>query len=667
MVIVSLVFFALFFFLLHKVGAALAKSVSSYFLLTFLGLVGIAIPLGYVLSFFGQTGSGVTWSISLSLISGVLYFLTLRIADGGGIRLRKLFKESLDEKKQIWLESKLVEKLIFAVLAGGLLVCTIINVYVLFVTYPNEWDSMTGHLVKCAYYIQNGNMDRLSGTTWSIDFYPNSLPSLQILGFHIFGEKGFKLIHFLSYWVFVITSYSIAQEIFSNKKGAIFVALISALLPSALIQAVTTETDIVQSAYLGLVVLFLLKVYKSTTWQNIGLFVLSSSIWVSHKVTFLLIGPPVAILVLFMIWKSGEVRKKILNTIALLFLGLFIYVLPNGYIANVKEVGKFSLGALSAPAEVMKWHGIESYSGKEKLKNFQFNVFRYSSDFLQLDGIRNTELGSEINNAFRYFPNKVFDKFGLERGVYWVVYPFEMMGNETMHFYKERPFWGIISFLLVLPILFFVLIRALKDRGSEKIQLSLIFMLAGLLHFLSLCFSAPYDPIKGRYFMNMVVWFIPLLAWFFEFSKGKKYLVLCSLIIVISGFFTLTHRGLYPLVGERSIFKQDRISQLTQTRPESTEAYYAFEKLVPEDAVIALGTQQEHEDYVYPLWGADFKRTLIPIHPFRAPVKPIPKEAEYLFYSEGVIPFEEGDIKLNEGDKTPDTPVMESTFYLRKL
>ncbi|AWV99866.1 glycosyltransferase family 39 protein [Arcticibacterium luteifluviistationis] len=664
MVIVSLLFFVLFLFFLHKSSVVIAKSLSSYFIFMFLGLVGVSIPLGYVLSFLDLTGSSVSWSIGLSLIAGIAYFLITRSVKGDFI---KLFQESLDEKKELWQKIGQTEKVIYSILFFGLLVCTLINVYVLFVTYPNEWDSMTGHLVKCAYYIQNGNMDRLSGTTWSIDFYPNSLPSLQILGFHVFGEKGFKLIHFLSYWIFVITSYSITDEIFSNKRASIFVGLISALLPSALIQAVTTETDIVQSAYLGLVVLFLLKVYRKPSWLNVGLFVLSSSIWVSHKVTFMLIGPAVAVLVVFMIWKSQEVRNKIVKTVIFLLLGLAIYVLPNGYIANVKEVGTFSLGALSAPAEVMKWHGIEGYSGIEKLKNFEFNVLRYSSDFLQLDGIRNTELGSEINDAFRYFPNKVFDKFGLERGLYWVVYPFEMMGNEQMHFYKERPYWGIISFLLVLPILFFILLRAWKNRGSEKMQLSLVFIIAGLLHFLSLCFSAPYDPIKGRYFMNMVVWFIPLLAWFFEIKRGKFYLVFCSIIIVISGFFTLTHRGLYPLTGNRSIFKQDRIAQLTQTRPESTEAYYAFEKLVPEDAVVALGTQQEHEDYVYPFWGAEFKRTLIPIHPFRAAVKPIPKEAEYLVYSEGVIPFKEGDVRLNEGDKEPDTPVMESTFFLRKL
>lgn len=667
MAIVSFLFLVLFLFLLHKNSLLLAENISSYFILLFLGLVAVTIPSGYLLSVFEVINSPFIWGIVICAIAGTAYFFLQTFYRGKLTSFGTLFKDSFERLKALWKESSFVQKSIWFLLFFGLLLCSGINLFVLLTTYPNEWDSMTGHLVKCAYYLQNGNMDRVHGTTWSIDFYPNSLPTLQILGFHFFGEKGFKIIHFLSYWAFVLTSYGIAKEAFSSKKGALFVAFIAALLPSALIQAVTTETDIVQSAYLGMVVYFLLKMYRNPSWQNCILIALASSIWVSHKVTFLLIGPAVALLVAFILWKVQGVRKKTIPTVLFLFLGLMIYVVPNGYLANVKEVGKFSLGALSAPEEVMKWHGIEHYSTGEKLKNFEFNVLRYSSDFLQLDGLRNTDLGSKINDTFRYFPNKVFDRFGLERNMFWVVNPFKTMGNPRFHYHKERPYWGIISFMMVFPVIALIVLFWRKEKEDEGLILALVFVGAGVLHFLSLCFSAPYDPIKGRYFMNMAVWFIPLLSWFFRKEIGMKYLLACSLVIVLSAVLTLTHRGLYPLMGGNSIFGMDRFSQLTITRPESTEAYRNFEKLVPEEAVVALGTQQEHEDYVYPLWGKNFKRKLIPIHPFRSAVKPIPKEAEFLFYSEGVIPYMEGDVPLNEGDILEDSPISESKFFLRRL
>jgi hypothetical protein len=166
--------------------------------------------------------------------------------------------------------------------------------------------------------------------------------------------------------------------------------------------------------------------------------------------------------------------------------------------------------------------------------------------------------------------------------------------------------------------------------------------------------------------MNTAIWAFPIMAMFFD--SLKNYLKPIILLVVsAAGIFIISHRALYPFQGEDSIFKIDRIHQMTVTRPEFREAYYKFEELVPKDAIVAMGTQQEHEDYIYPLWGEGFNRTLIPIHPFRSEVKPIPPQAEYLFYSEGVIEKEEGDVFLGGGDKTNDTPVPESYYYLRKL
>ena len=107
------------------------------------------------------------------------------------------------------------------------------------------------------------------------------------------------------------------------------------------------------------------------------------------------------------------------------------------------------------------------------------------------------------------------------------------------------------------------------------------------------------------------------------------------------------------------------MEMMTLTRPNIYEAYKKFDEIVPKNATVALGTTRE--DFEYPLWGENFSRKLFPIHPFGAAVKPIPAEAEFLFYSKGVLPFQTGDIQLNREDKNADTPVLENIFYLRKL
>ncbi len=654
--------------ILNKTSRHFSDGLASFFLVYFLLFVGIVIPSGYLLSYFNAIGNPLAWAFVLPALAGCFWIIAAKIYPSNTtLNVFYSLKNGLAECYTAWNSLKTFEKIIFGTLVFAFLATSIINLVVLIMTFPNEWDSMTGHLVKCALYIQNGNMDRVQGTTWSIDYYPNSLPTLQILGFHLFGEKGFKLIHYLSYWVFVISTYGISGSFASEKKGRFLATLLAALLPSALIQAVSTETDMVQSAYLGLVVWLLLEVYQKPSNAKLFLLTLASGIWISHKVTFLLIGPAIFVLVFFIFFKQVFFRTKILKTSILLGLFIIIYVIPNGYLANIQAAEKFKIGALSAPEQVMQWHGIEHYSSTDKVKNLALNVVRYTSDFLHLDGLRNIELGNAINQSFRHLPNKFFLKFHPERNQYWVVASFEIMGNKNYQFYKERPYWGIISFLVVLPIFSLLILNLMVMRKWGHGPLVLVFMLAAVFHFLSLCYSAPYDPIKGRYFMNMAVWCLPLLVFLPQFKVYYKLFTVLSFIIALSAIFTLTHRKLYPLVGQNNIFTISRDEQLVITRPELHPAYAKFNELVPQDAIVALGTQQEKEDYEYPLWGPAFKRKLIQIHPFRSPIKPIPAEAQYLFYSEGVVAFQNGDIKLNDGDIANDTSVPESTFYLRKL
>ncbi|MDZ7936000.1 MAG: hypothetical protein U5M51_13755 [Emticicia sp.] len=244
-----------------------------------------------MLSEFNQIGNAISWGIGINLLAFLFYFFFTKISENQQYSLINSFKKLPKNITEIWQKQSFLGKTVFGILSLGLLIVSVLNVVIFFVTVPNEWDSMTGHLVKCALYLQNGNMNRLGGTTWTIDFYPNSLPTLQMFGFHLFGEQGFKVIHYLSYWIFAISSYGIALKITKSYSKAIFVFLVSALLPTALVQTTTTETDIVLTAYLGCLTYFLFSFKNKPNKLNISLIVLISGIWIGHKVTFLLIAP----------------------------------------------------------------------------------------------------------------------------------------------------------------------------------------------------------------------------------------------------------------------------------------------------------------------------------------------------------------------------------------
>jgi hypothetical protein len=660
--LIYLLTFIFFCFNIHTIVSKIAHSLSDYLIKYFLIFVATIIPTGFILSEMSWINQRFWWIfVALSITSAVqLIFIFRKYEDK--FNLKNSLAEFIKTLPNWFKSLNFFQKTAFGILFFTLFITTIVNLAFLFLTVPNEWDSMTGHLVKCATYIQNGNMNRINGTTWTIDYYPNSLPTLQIFFYHLFGEKGFRVIHFLSYWVSILAIYGIAKQLYKNSTIAILIGLLMALLPTALVQATNTETDLVMTAYLGVIAYFIFQNFEKSPHQSgkisVGLLILTACISLGHKVTFILILPAVFILVLFTIFK--EIWSHKLLIISILTIGVAIYVLPTGYIGNIKDEGK--LGAISGPSEVMSWHGNTQFTGKQVAEFGTLNVGRYLMDFYNLDGIRNLPKGEKINDAMRFLPEKVGRKLNLERPEYTVVGKFDL--DPDYPFHRERPFWGIISFLMFLPTIFLVF----KSKKVENKKAFWGLFAATIIHFVCLSYTAPYDPIKARYFMNMAVWALPLIGLLFLENKRSIYLAFCSVFIALASLGTIFYRILLPICStEKSIFSMNRMEQLTISRPEIYEAYKKFDEIVPKNAIVALGTQQEHEDFEYPLWGKGLTRKLIPIHPFRKPVKPIPAEAEYLFYSEGVIPYKEGDILLN---KTADESVKvlsSSVFYLRKL
>ncbi len=123
----------------------------------------------------------------------------------------------------------------------------------------------------------------------------------------------------------------------------------------------------------------------------------------------------------------------------------------------------------------------------------------------------------------------------------------------------------------------------------------------------------------------------------------------------------------FNALGVESAFTIDRIESMTFARPDITAAYKRFDEMVPDSATVALGTI--NDDFEYPLYGKHLSRRLITINPFEKGVQPIPKEADYLFFSKNVIKPLPTDIRLG----TDTTMSMQKVivrgedYYLRKL
>lgn len=639
-------------------------------ILGFLFYSSSIILTGYLLSEFHFWDSRILWSIIPFFFSYFLYIL-FNNKIFHSVEGKSAFKITGSTIQSIHLEfSKmdLFERIIFSILFWTISILTITQVYLIFNSPPNEWDSMTGHLNRILYFLNQGTTEHFIGTNFNIDTYPKSFCSIQVYPFLMsgFNEHFFKLPNFGSFWLICFGTYGILKQIGASYKSRLLGSLIVFLSPNIIMQSILTDTDIVLGAYL-VSIIYLVLAFKNTQRLIYVYFLgLAFGLALSHKITFVFSFLPLLIIYLYSFNSTG--KDKFLYQLKHLFyahiLGIIFFVAPTGYIANYKYYNH-PIG----PEVATKHQSVERAGSINNLIiQGSRNVARYSFDILNLDGLRNWPFIEEKQVLLKAKLAKL-DKYfnlGLEETTDYTIIPFRF--NRRFEFFNGSPIYGSFFILLILPSIF-IFFRKFKLNNG-------IFLLAFIVHFLTLAYSAPYDPWKGRYMISSLIYIIPFFVYiadyYFYNSPNRLRKCFFFLTVLIISFSALSTIGLnlralpFDAYGKKSILRLNRIEALTVSRPDITLAYENFEKLVPIDAVVALGTI--NDDYEYPLWGKDFKRRLVPINPFGEGLQKIPKEAQYLFFASSVIKPFKTDIRLGTHlGMTKGIMVPGENYYLRKL
>jgi hypothetical protein len=259
-----------FFLFLYSVGYTSKKiaqpSLTEWLIISFILFVGSIIPTGFVLSALDLTASEPAWIAGNFIAIGLHFALWSKLLPNKpAFSIRALISNRFGTFKQWARELSPYLKFIFLMMFGTLAIIGITNLILVLFTVPNEWDSMTGHLNRAVRYIQRGTMEHFGGTNWNMDTYPKSVTAIQIYSYLITGktENAFKLIHHLSFWMTLVSVFGIAQRIGRNLSASFFCALAYSMFLNFLMQAVTTETDIVLTAYLSCLLYFIFTFYNT--------------------------------------------------------------------------------------------------------------------------------------------------------------------------------------------------------------------------------------------------------------------------------------------------------------------------------------------------------------------------------------------------------------------
>ncbi|RRB06350.1 glycosyltransferase family 39 protein [Larkinella rosea] len=674
MTLFYLVTFALFVVYIGNTAAGISRrSLTEWLLVSFILFTGSIILTGYCLSALYLTASTPVWAFAVFLTTTVFRLVFGRLVDQKRWSVNRLLRERREDFRDWFRSLSPYFKGLFTVLMATLSIIAVTNLLLVLFTPPNEWDSMTGHLNRVMQYIQRGTMRHFGGTNWNMDTYPKSVCTIQIYSFLITGrfENAFKLVHHLSYWMALVAVFGITRIISKSLTAGFFAAFCYALLPDFLMQAITTETDIVLTAYLGSLLYFLFAFSETRDNRYLYLTGMAFGMAYGHKVTFTLLLPSVFMVMVYTVFWSPSLpvflnRLKYLTPA--IIAGVCVFMLPTGYLKNIQVFGH-PIG----PPTALRHQSVERAGPLSNLlEQGTRNVIRYGYDHVNLDGLRNTQWGLDLNQLMRKPLVKLEEvtKLRLDEETDFSIQPFSF--SRRFEFFNANPYWGIIGFALILPLVLLSLVGMMRSKAHFFLAVAVA------LHFLALSYSAPYDPFKGRYFIETGLIGSLFLSLLFTNSLisisqprhllVKTYVGIVVLVGCLSALFAvfLNERCLpFAAYGRPSAFSSERMYLQMMFRPDSYVPYERFDQLVPENATVALGTI--NDDFEYPLYGKHLSRRLIPINPFEKGVQPIPKEANYLFFSKNVIKPQPGDIRLGTDTTMKGLIVPGEDYYLRKL
>lgn len=614
--------------------------------LGFLAWLAHLVAVGYLANACGGLNSLLTWAN----ISGALFLLlcglSLCFPASRQRLLKPLLKPPGREPASLWADIRpqpVIIKALLAAMAGAILTIGLLQLLLVLHTAPHNWDSIAAHLARVAYFLQNNSLASFGANYWAQDMHPRNGSLLLLYTYLLTGQENFtQCIQFFAYWVGIAAIYRISGLAGLTRVPALFAGLVFGLLISVLMQASTTQADLLIAVLQGTSVLALLAYRHSgrkryLLWAPVG-FGLSVGI----KASAILGLPALFVLGLYCLKGSqwGWAKSWGLATISMLVVAS-VYWLPTGYLHNVQQYGH-PIGT----EEVRHTHGFNQETWAERVHISQLNLLRYSMDFLHWDGLPKNDYTVAATHTLQYVPrqlshallNQPLDEITLGTRV-----PFSFQRVYQAH--EDTANWGVLGFGLVWLT---VLLALWHWRRYPALA---ILAAAMLVFLLTQAASSPYDPWRGRYFLISAFFAVPTVGlalvatarWWRGYVLG---IVVLGVLCAFSAVLLRNNGAILPAYGKPSVFSLNRIEQLSRNRPRMTAVLAAYEKQVPSAAVVAVALSADQ--YEYPLFGDGLSRTLLPINAHRNTWR-VPANADFLLYDVSYPCPQDTDIALGEG------------------
>jgi len=430
---------------------------------------------------------------------------------------------------------------------------------------PNNWDSMTYHLARIGFWIQNSSTSFFP-TNNHRQLYSGPL-SEYFLAFLLLIDRSDNFLFFGQFLAMIgslAATSLIARDVFKfNKKIQIFSVILGLLVPMGLLQSVSTQNDYVVTFFVTSFFYFFMMAKESV------FIYLSFSLAVLTKITavFYLLLP-------FIFWfKENLIKRKYIVLIS--FFTVFLAINSLHFYRNFEYFGSI-FGSESGI------YILESFSPFYFIVNF----FKNLSVHLQL-------------------PNKIWNEMivGIVEKISSVFYV--NINDLNISFLSEKYTPIRKSFFdhdftgnFVYIILVFLLVKKYSFRKNTS-YLEKKYFLFLLFGFSLILFLIKWNPYVSRLHLPFFILLSPLLAIFIS-KKDKIFQYFLFLILIVYGIILILFNTSQPL---GKIYQyQDREKSRYIKKPYDYYEYLKITQYFLKSKVKSVGIISEGDDWEYPFW-----------------------------------------------------------------
>jgi len=456
------------------------------------------------------------------------------------------------------------------VLVGLAVVTLLVQAYIGVRVAPNNWDSMTYHLSRAAYWLQYQSMGQFPGASVRQAASAPNGEVLQALTMMVTGTDNWvQSVQWLALVGLALAVFSGARLLRFGRQESIFAACLFVILPQPLMQAATTQNDLIEAFFIASTAFFAVRGLRDRTRGDVAVAALALGLAVGTKGTAFIAGTALVVLVVAaLIAYRPPVRFVLVaalgSAVTLFALGSYNYVL------NLEHRGDV-LG------------GVQTMT--------VLTGARLPNAFLSLGTFADAPGLNGLSAVVQAGQRAVTGRSAASRGMFTI----------DTSVQEDTSAFGLVGFLL-LPCVLGIALLGRRQTRSRRILATAV-----ILYFLVFALSVAFNPWLGRLLIPAVALAAPLFA-----VLGRRPAVAGATIIlaVLSMMPSLLENQQKPLLPtSASIFRLDRREQMTISRPEVRGVLDALDSHMAKNAAIAFIGGEDSWDY--PFFGAHRERRIV--------------------------------------------------------